>query len=124
MKPSAAIATIALVALLSGCRLDAPSVASGAVEVFESGRSVNTWPLDARNIEQLQGWLSRNNEGWNRDFVSYAPRIKVNLKSTEGSPFVLNLMDTTVIVYGAAGQFKKSFTQMEIASLRASLGIK
>src|SRR5438874_1393363 len=84
-------------------------LAFGAVELFESGRPVNTWPLDARNIEQLQRWLSRNNEGWNRDFVSYAPRIKVNLKSTQGSPFVLNLMDSTVIVYGAAGQFKQSF---------------
>lgn len=124
MKFTAVIAVAALVTLLSGCRLDAPTLASGSVEVFESGRPIKTWQLGARNLEQLNGWLQRNSEGWAHDFVSFAPRVKATLKAADGSFLALNLMDTTVIVYGARGQFKQTFSPEPIAFLRASLGVE
>ncbi len=124
MKCTAVIAVAALVTLLSGCRLNVPTLASGNVEVFESGRPIKTWPLGARNLEQLSGWLQRNNEGWGHDFVSHVPRVKASLKAADGSFLALNLMGTTVIVYGAPGQFKQTFSPEQIAFLRTSLGIE
>jgi hypothetical protein len=124
MRFSAVIAIGALAALLSSCKVEAPTLAAGSVEAFESGRPVKTWQLSPRNLEQLQGWLQRNTDGWSRDFVSYAPRLKASLKGADGSFLALNLMDTTVIVYGTPGQFKQTFSREEIASLRASLGVE
>lgn len=121
MRPSlirSVVLATFLALLLSGCKFALPQVSSAVVEQYQAGRTPQARELTPNQVRALSAWFYQHNSGWSSSVVSYAPKLVVRAKHTDGDTSVINIMSGMVVVYNRSGQYQQQFSQNELTAIQ------
>lgn len=122
--PSITIALIAT-ALLSGCDVDVPPLATGDIAVYREGAIVETRRLNSENLTRLAAWLQENRNGWDFYIATPAADVSVTLTASDGGQVGLYILGRSVIiVLRNSGAYSQSFQSDQLAALYSALGVR
>ena len=116
--------SLTLAVLLSACQATVPAIQTAEVQVHNKTQNLENYPLSSEQVSELNAWLQARRNGWSTSVASYAPKLIVRAKHSDGTESVVNVLDASVVVYSTSPTLTKQVTRsLTTAEQQALQGI-
>ena len=113
----AAVGSVLVCAVLSGCNLDFQAIQSASYATYEKGSPSKPTALSPAQVQQLSTWLASHRSGWSRSIVAYSPKILVQATHANGDVSGIDVWPSQVSAYGTFGQYERTLTESEYSAI-------